>query len=157
MKDTRRERELILQELQRRGFRVTRQRRFLIDFILNSQCHSCKEIVYGVNKVDPSIGSATVYRMVNLLESIGVFDKQGQYCVSFPSHCEMEQACTVELDDDTTCYLSATEWNAVLRAGLTQMGYVTTQDIRNVEVRSCQRNCEPTTTEEEYKVSGNAG
>ena len=39
-------RERILEELKRNGFRVTNQRKLLIDIILSDECSCCKEIYY---------------------------------------------------------------------------------------------------------------
>ncbi len=36
----------------------------LIDVILEGKCNCCKEIYYQASLKDPSIGPATVYRMV---------------------------------------------------------------------------------------------
>ena len=51
----------------------------LLDVILNNQCSSCKEIHYLASKVDSGIGIATVYRMVNELEDIGVISRKIVY------------------------------------------------------------------------------
>ena len=64
--------ERIIEQLKRSGCRVTKQRLMLIDVILEGKCNCCKEIYYQASLKDPSIGPATVYRMVNTLEQIGV-------------------------------------------------------------------------------------
>ena len=58
----------ILQELRKNGCRITNQRQLLIDIILQDECCCCKEIYYQAIKKDPTIGMATVYRMVKTLE-----------------------------------------------------------------------------------------
>lgn len=63
--------EDVIRRLKENGCRITRQRRILLDIILKEECSSCKEIYYKASKKDSSIGIATVYRMVNLLEEIG--------------------------------------------------------------------------------------
>lgn len=68
---TQMKRELIIQKLREQGCRITRQRRILLDIILEEECSCCKEIYYKALQKDSSIGPATVYRMVNTLESIG--------------------------------------------------------------------------------------
>lgn len=70
------EKELVVQKLRERGFRVTKQRQILLDVILQEECASCKEIYYKAVVLDPGIGTATVYRMVNLLEEIGVISRK---------------------------------------------------------------------------------
>jgi Fur family ferric uptake transcriptional regulator len=54
------------------GCRITKQRRLIVDIILNNRFDSCKEVYYRVIKSDPTIGMATVYRMINLLEDMKV-------------------------------------------------------------------------------------
>ena len=58
----------IIGELQRKGKRITGQRKILLDVILEGKWSSCKEIYYMASKKDPTIGLATVYRMVGVLE-----------------------------------------------------------------------------------------
>ena len=65
---TQMKRELIIQKLREQGCRITRQRRILLDIILEEECSCCKEIYYKALQKDSSIGPATVYRMVNTLE-----------------------------------------------------------------------------------------
>lgn len=62
------QKEAILNRLRQRGCRITKQRMLLLDIILEEECSSCKEIYYKASKIDSSIGSATVYRMINMLE-----------------------------------------------------------------------------------------
>ena len=68
---TQMQKEIILQKLKERGCRITRQRKMLLDVILNEDCSSCKEIYYKASMKDSGIGTATVYRMINILEEIG--------------------------------------------------------------------------------------
>ena len=65
-----RQKELIIQKLKSNGCRITKQRMELLDIILENNCASCKEIFYRASKLDDTIGIATVYRMVNVLEEI---------------------------------------------------------------------------------------
>ena len=50
--------------------------------ILEGNWTCCKEIYYEAVKRDPSIGMATVYRMLSTLEEIGVLTRTYRY--SFP-------------------------------------------------------------------------
>ena len=68
------QREQIISELKRRGKRMTDQRKIMLDVILEGRWSSCKEIYY-----DPGIGKATVYRMIAVLEEIGVLNRCRQY------------------------------------------------------------------------------
>ena len=69
----------ILQELRKNGCRITNQRQLLIDFILQDECCCCKEIYYQAIKKDPTIGMATVYRMVKTLEETGLIKRKNLY------------------------------------------------------------------------------
>ena len=69
----------ILQELKRNGCRITSQRKILLDVILRDECCSCKEIYYQAAREDPSIGMATVYRMIKILEDTGRIQRKNMY------------------------------------------------------------------------------
>lgn len=69
-------RDVILQKLRDKGYRITNQRKLIIDAILANDCSCCKEIYYQVHKKDPDIGVATVYRMIKTLEEIGILDRK---------------------------------------------------------------------------------
>ena len=76
------QKELVLQKLKEKGCRITKQRRMLLDVILQEECASCKEIYYKAQKEDGTIGTATVYRMMNLLEEIGAISRKNMYRIS---------------------------------------------------------------------------
>ncbi|MGL5437130.1 MAG: transcriptional repressor [Lachnospiraceae bacterium] len=71
--------DFILQELKKNGCRITNQRQILIDIILRDECSCCKEIYYRAAKADPSIGMATVYRLVKTLEETGLIKRKNMY------------------------------------------------------------------------------
>ena len=119
---TQMKRELIIQKLREQGCRITRQRRILLDIILEEECSCCKEIYYKALQKDSSIGPATVYRMVNTLESIGAISRKN----------------TVELSDHTICRLSGEMWMDVMKSGLKAKGYIQNQDIENVIVSAVE-------------------
>ena len=62
----------VIERLRERGFRITKQRRLIVEVILRNQFTSCKDIYYQVLKEDKTIGMATVYRMIRQLEDIDV-------------------------------------------------------------------------------------
>ncbi len=136
------QKKFIIEELKKRGFRITKQRRMLLDVILANECSSCKEIFFEATKKDDSIGTATVYRMVNLLEEIGAINRKNMYKVSYPVECDLKEACVVELEDNTTYRLSAKEWNDVLEAGLKACGYANGQMVRGVTIHPCVCECQ---------------
>ena len=132
------QKEMIVRQMRDRGCRITKARLTLLDVILGQDCSSCKEIYYIASQMIPGIGIATVYRMMNLLEEIGAITRNSMYQIACARECEIEDACTVELDDDTIYHLSAKKWNAVVREGLKVCGYMDTQNIRAVTVRQCE-------------------
>lgn len=131
------QKEMVIQKLREQGCRITKQRKILLDVILKEECTSCKEIYYAAVSVDPAIGTATVYRMVNLLEEIGAISRKNMYKISCYKTCEKEKACIIELDDDTVCQLSAGNWYKVISEGLKACGYVEEQKVTSVLVDSC--------------------
>ena len=78
----------IMEELRKHGCRITSQRQLLIDIILQDVCGSCKEIYYQASRQDPTIGMATVYRMVKKLEDAGLIQRKNQY----RSDCDCAEA-----------------------------------------------------------------
>ena len=76
------QKDIILQRLRNRGCRITKQRMMLLDIILNEECSCCKEIYYKASKLDPNIGTATVYRMINTLEEIGAIQNRLEHTIN---------------------------------------------------------------------------
>ncbi|HIQ95076.1 MAG TPA: transcriptional repressor [Candidatus Limivivens merdigallinarum] len=66
----------VIEKLRENGNRITKQRRIILDVIFDGQWGSCKDICYEALKRDPKIGVATVYRMVNMLEDLGVLTRE---------------------------------------------------------------------------------
>ena len=77
------QKDYVINKLKERGCRITKQRLLLLDIILNEECESCKEIYYKAMKADKGIGTATVYRMINTLEEIGVVTRQIRIAENF--------------------------------------------------------------------------
>ena len=69
-------RERVVDLLKQHGSRITKQRLTIIDVILENDCTCCKEIYYKASEIDQTIGVATVYRMVNILEDIGIVSRR---------------------------------------------------------------------------------
>ena len=132
------QREYIIRKLKERGCRITRQRLIILDIILQEDCSCCKEIYYKALQKDSSIGPATVYRMVNTLESIGAISRKNFYKIACGEDCFKEQGCTVELSDHTICRLSGEMWMDVMKSGLKAKGYIQNQDIENVIVSAVE-------------------
>lgn len=85
-----RQKEKIIEELRKKGCRITRQRRM----ILEEKSFCCKEIYYKAVKKDSNIGTATVYRMINMLEEMGVVVRSSTYRIS-----GMEESAGKEMAD----------------------------------------------------------
>lgn len=75
------EKDIVIRKLRENGMRITKQRLILLDVILDGECSSCKEIYYKASKKDSTIGTATVYRMVNVLEETGVINRKNMFKV----------------------------------------------------------------------------
>ena len=129
--------EQIIEKLKENGCRITKQRKMLIDIILENECSSCKEIFYKASQADEKIGVATVYRMINALEEIGAINRKNMYKVACGESCGIEDACVIELDDSSSIELSAKEWNRIIRAGLMAGGYIENQAVTGVSVKPC--------------------
>lgn len=72
-------RAYVIRELKRNGCRITNQRQILVDVILRNECSCCKEMYYQALAKDPAIGMATVYRLVKILEEIGLIRRKNLY------------------------------------------------------------------------------
>ena len=77
------QKDLVIEKLREQGCRITKQRRMLLDIILEEECSCCKEIYYKAAKRDPSIGMATVYRMVKTLEEAGLIQRKNMYRIDY--------------------------------------------------------------------------
>lgn len=131
--------ELVIRRLHERGCRMTRQRQILLDIILEQECVSCKEIYYKASAVEPSIGAATVYRLVSLLEDVGAINRRNMYRISCGMDCEEESVCIIQFEDDTFCQLTAQKWHKVILRGLSECGYGAKKRIKNVVVKPCTK------------------
>jgi Fur family ferric uptake transcriptional regulator len=124
------QKELIIEKLKKSGCRITKQRKMLIDIILEENCACCKEIYYKAVKKDDSIGLATVYRMVNTLEEIGALSRNNQFCFADCDGHECNKGCRLEFEDGTILSLSGAKWNEVVSAGLERCGYKAGKNIK---------------------------
>lgn len=116
--------EQIIEKLKENGCRITKQRRMLIDIILENDCSSCKEIYYKALKADEKIGVATVYRMINALEEIGAISRKNMYRVECGEACADRSGCEIILEDDTVFRLPQEKLDQIVREGARQRGYL---------------------------------
>lgn len=127
------QREMILRKLKEGGYRITKQRIAVIDIILENDCGSCKEILYKTSKSNKRIGTATVYRTLNMLEEIGAINRRNLYKFSELTEPADERAVTVMLEDGGRLQLDAAEWNRVLQTGLRDCGYLKDERVLSVK------------------------
>lgn len=66
----------VIRQLKENGYRITAQRKMLLEIILENQYSSCKEIYFAAKERDRKVGMATVYRMVQLLEDMELIHKE---------------------------------------------------------------------------------
>nr|WP_294680718.1 transcriptional repressor [uncultured Anaerotignum sp.] len=126
------QREMILRKLKEGGYRVTKQRIAVIDIILENDCGSCKEILYKTSKGNRKIGTATVYRTLNMLEEIGAINRRNVYKFSEQTEPADMRTVMVTLEDGGRLHLDAAEWNRVLQAGLRDCGYLKNERVVSV-------------------------
>ena len=66
----------ILQRCERKGLRMTSQRKIIAQVLENAADHPDVEELYKrASKIDPTISIATVYRTVKLFDEAGILDK----------------------------------------------------------------------------------
>ncbi|BBF41405.1 ferric uptake regulation protein FUR [Lachnospiraceae bacterium KM106-2] len=116
--------EMIVEKLKNQGCRITKQRLLLIDIILENECASCKEIYYKAVSMDPKIGRSTVYRMINMLEEIGVINRRNLYQVVDLEQPAEGEGCMIRLQDGELLHLTSAQWNRVVQTGLRTNGYL---------------------------------
>ena len=128
-------RDQILQILRQRGFRITNQRKIIIDVILKKDCASCKEIYYQANAIDSTIGIATVYRMIKTLEDIEAIDRKNMYTIGYDAKLEWNKELFLYLKSKKVIQMSMKEWKSVMEEGLRARGYLYMDEIENVVVK----------------------
>lgn len=135
---TQMQKELILRKLKESGCRITRQRRMLLDIILEEDCTCCKEIYYRASSLDENIGTATVYRMINTLEEIGALNRRNMYKICDVSDggehgsSPVSDVCRIEFEDHTILEVSRKKWEQIIQTGLTACGYTADRKVRKV-------------------------
>ena len=67
--------EQVIERLKNDGCRITKQRKLIIDVIMNNNFNSCKDIYYQVTEKDKAVGMAKVYRMIRQLEDMGIVSR----------------------------------------------------------------------------------
>ena len=128
------QRSAIMNRLRQAGCRITKQRKIILDIILQEECTCCKEIYFLASKRDPNIGMATIYRMITLLEEIGALKRKRAYRI-----CNEESPvhiCSVKLDDYTSIRLDGEKLRQVIEKGMESFGYLHDRRVRSVSMES---------------------
>ena len=115
------DRDTVIALLRKEGFRVTKQRKILIDIILNEKCTCCKEIYCLASRQDRGIGIATIYRTINALENIGALKQK-----------EVNGNFLIELDDGAVIELDQNALHDVIEKGIKQSGYSRGKKVRSI-------------------------
>lgn len=119
--------DLIIEKLKEKGFRITRQRKILLDIILEESAPAVRKSITGLshwirNRCGHSI-SYDQYTGVHRCYQPKEYVSRG---------VQHKGACAVELDDDTICHLSGQKLNEVILAGLRACGEISEQNIRTL-------------------------
>lgn len=131
------QKEAIIQKLKERGCRITKQRLMLLDIIMEEDYSCCKEIYYRASQLDPQIGIATIYRMVNTLEEIGAISRKNMYRISDICECDGQNGCVIEFEDHSVCRRHQTSSVGDACNGLKACGYVNEQKIKHIALQPC--------------------
>ena len=78
----------VVELMRKNKCRITKQRLTILDVMLEGNCGCCKEIYYLASRRDNTIGMATIYRMVNTLEELGVINRGNIYRINESAGCE---------------------------------------------------------------------
>ncbi|HEX3021430.1 MAG TPA: transcriptional repressor [Lachnospiraceae bacterium] len=123
--------EMVLDQLRQNGYRITAQRITLIGIILDNECSSCKDIYYKAIKEDPTIGIATVYRSIKILEDLGIINRNNLYNIAYEKLKlpKDNQTLFVNEKDGEVISISHGEWFNLLEKELKLKGILTNQNI----------------------------
>jgi Fur family ferric uptake transcriptional regulator len=109
---------LIIQELKKRGLKITNQRKLILEIILSNKCASCKEIYYQAALRDSTIGIATVYRLVRMLEEMGIIDRKKLFQITYDSLSGVLADQVIMIDEENTFELVPGQWYELLKRTL---------------------------------------
>lgn len=129
------EKETIFLKLREKGFRITNQRKIIIDIILRKECTSCKEIFWEALQKDESIGIATVYRIIKSLEEIGAINRKNFYKISSDELDVLNGEGVILLKNKKVLKLSEEDWKRIIRVGLYEVERVNINDIESLVIK----------------------
>ncbi len=113
--------EETLQKLEKSGLRMTVQRRHIIDILTKSQCTSPKELWYEARQYVPDLGIATVYRLINRLEQIGVLAKTRSLGIN---RVQPQLGVITNIDGKVVHLRNPVKLNELIRIGLVAKGII---------------------------------
>ncbi len=121
--------------LKEQGFRLTEQRKTIVDVIVNEDYSCCKEVYIMAHKRDESIGIATVYRMIQVLEELGAISRKNLTKKACSGRCcDMKGGCTVVTDKSKQIFLSEEDIQEALKYIMDKNGYTNVDEIKAVLV-----------------------
>ena len=127
--------EDILARLKENGLRLTEQRKLIVDIIVNEEYSCCKEIYILAHKKDDTIGVATVYRMINVLEEIGAISRKNIQKANCNGRCcDMKSGCTIVTEDSKQIMISEEDLQEALKYIMEKKGIETADEIKAVLV-----------------------
>ncbi len=127
-----REKDQILDRFRQKGMRITKQRRLILDIVFEHDGICCKEIYYQALKKDKNMGIATVYRMVNALADLGVFQVNAPWRLTGAAPLGGQDGCRVVLKNQTVVEFDRYEWQSLLEDALRKKGYSEAPEIERV-------------------------
>ncbi|TQQ84748.1 Fur family transcriptional regulator [Peptacetobacter hominis] len=126
---------IILEELKNKGYRITFQRKLILETILEEDSLVIKEIYYSSKKKDRSIGLATVYRFIRILQEAGIIDENEKFTFSEPDIYNICSRCEVVLSTGEIIELECCDLKLVMKKFLIDKGY-----DENLEIRCINTN-----------------
>ncbi len=125
----------VVEKMKSKGYRITNQRRILLDIILQEECSCCKEIYYKAINQDSSIGMATVYRMVNLLEQLGFIQKNSIHPILDEEIEGKKIKCTIFFEDGTCFEIPEKLFWGTLKNALKSAGYIQQRAVKDITIK----------------------
>lgn len=114
----------IVEELKSKGHRITFQRRLILDTILSNETLMIKEVYYNVRKKDRSIGLATVYRFIKILQEAGIIDENEKFTFVNTDDEKVECGdCSVTLQNGEVVRINCCELYSAVKNILVNKGY----------------------------------
>lgn len=113
----------IVEELKSKGHRITFQRRLILDTILSNETLMIKEVYYNVRKKDRSIGLATVYRFIKILQEAGIIDENEKFTFANANDNVECGDCSVTLQNGEVVNIDCCELYSAVKNILVNKGY----------------------------------